>query len=91
MFVSLILDKPQGQITSLDVVSGRVQVRLTNVQQITTITVKLEGESRTRLMSPGRPELKEKPRPVLEVHKVRTGEISKRNHWLTPFSFCTGC
>jgi len=70
MFVSLILDKPHGQFTNLDVVSGRVQLRLTAPTQITTITVKLEGESRTRLLSPGRPELKEKPRPVLEVHKV---------------------
>lgn len=91
MYVSLILDKPQGQFTNLDIVSGRVQVRLTNVQQITTITVKFEGESRTRLMAPGRPEYKEKPRPVLEVHKVRIAEILERIHSLTDFSFCTGC
>jgi len=70
MFVSLILDKPHAQFTNLDIVSGRVQLRLTSPTQITTITVKLEGESRTRLLSPGRPELKEKPRPILEVHKV---------------------
>jgi hypothetical protein len=70
MYLNVVLDKPHGQFTNLDIVTGRVQLRLTNSTQITSITVKLEGESRTRLLSPGNPELREKPRPVLEVHKV---------------------
>lgn len=70
MYLNLVLDKPPGHFTNLDIVTGRVQLRLTNSTQITSITVKLEGESRTRLLSPGNPDLKEKPRPVLEVHKV---------------------
>lgn len=70
MSLNLVLDKPPGHFTNLDIVTGRVQLRLTNSTQITSITVKLEGESRTRLLSPGNPELREKPHPVLEVHKV---------------------
>jgi hypothetical protein len=70
MYLKLVLDKPHDQYTNLDIVTGRVQLRLTNSTQVTSITVKLEGESRTRLLSPGNPELKEKPHPVQEVHKV---------------------
>ena len=70
MYVKLVLDKPHGHFTNLDFVTGKVQLGLTNSMQITSITVKLEGESRTRLLSPGNPEIREKPHPVLEVHKV---------------------
>lgn len=89
MYVSLLLDKPQGQFTNLDIVSGKVQVRLPTPQQITSITVKLEGESRTRLLSPGRPEYKEKPHPVLEVHKVGMVNGIERELRLTTFSCST--
>jgi hypothetical protein len=71
MQASIILDQPGNvSFTNLDVISGRVVVRCSKSVDISTIVVKLEGESRTRLMNAGGPD-GERPKPQLEYHKVR--------------------
>lgn len=70
MQASLVLDQPGNiSFTNLDEISGRVVVRSAKSADITTIVVKLEGESRTRLMSSTGPD-GERPKPQLEYHKV---------------------
>lgn len=70
MQASIVLDQPGNiSFTNLDEISGRVVVRCTKSVDISTIVVKLEGESRTRLMSSGGPD-GERPKPQLEYHKV---------------------
>jgi hypothetical protein len=70
MSVQLFLDRPSTFFTNLDEITGKVVLRATRPETVNTITVKLEGESRTRLINQGRPGSNDKPRPVLEVHKV---------------------
>lgn len=71
MNVQLHLDKPRNHFTNLDFITGKVVLRTRSQEDVDQITVKLEGESRTRLMSQGLQNTRhEKPRPVLEVHKV---------------------
>lgn len=70
MNVNLFLDKPRNHFTNLDEVTGRVVLKTISAQSVSNVTVKLEAESRTRLISQGRPGHNDKPRPVLEVHKV---------------------
>jgi hypothetical protein len=71
MQASIVLDQPGNiSFTNLDEISGRVIVRCSKSVDISTIVVKLEGESRTRLMSSGGPD-GERPKPQLEYHKVR--------------------
>lgn len=75
MQASIVLDQPGNvSFTNLDVISGRVVVRCSKSVDITTIVVKLEGESRTRLMSAGGPD-GERPKPQLEYHKVRNSGL----------------
>jgi hypothetical protein len=75
MQASIVLDQPGNvSFTNLDVISGRVVVRCSKSVDISTIVVKLEGESRTRLMSSGGPD-GERPKPQLEYHKVRISRI----------------
>ncbi|KAM0720609.1 hypothetical protein Q7P37_004746 [Cladosporium fusiforme] len=70
MQASIILDQPGNvSFTNLDEISGRVVVRCSKSVDISTIVVKLEGESRTRLMSSGGPD-GERPKPQLEYHKI---------------------
>jgi len=72
MNVQIYLDRPQQQFTNLDVITGSVRLHVPTSSNVSNVLVKLEGESRTRLVAP-RDELgRERPRPVLEVHKVRT-------------------
>ncbi|KAF2091103.1 arrestin [Saccharata proteae CBS 121410] len=70
MIVSILLDKPVPHYTNLDVLTGRIQLRVTSNTNVSSIVVKLEGESRTRLVAPARPDRQNRPRPVLEVHKI---------------------
>jgi hypothetical protein len=71
MQASIVLDQPGNvSFTNLDIISGRVVVRCAKSVDISTIVVKLEGESRTRLMSSGGAD-GERPKPQLEYHKVR--------------------
>ena len=70
MNVQIKLDKPGEVFTNLDVITGKVLLQLKYPVNIQSVTVKLEGESRTRLMAPPRPDRRDKPRPELEIHKV---------------------
>lgn len=69
MNVSILLDQPAGAtFTNLDTISGRLVLRNHKELDVDSILVKLEGESRTRLLSPARPGDKQKPQ--LEYHKA---------------------
>jgi len=71
MNATVVLDQGANvSFTNLDEISGRVVVRCTKSADVDSIVVKLEGESRTRLMSPGGGPNNEKPRPQLEYHKI---------------------
>lgn len=71
MNAEVILDKGNTfSYTNLDEISGRVLVRSSRSEDVSQIVVKLEGESRTRLLSAGGPN-GERAKPLLEYHKVR--------------------
>lgn len=71
MNATVVLDQPANvSYTNLDEISGRVVVRCGKAADVSSILVKLEGESRTRLLSPGGGPNNERPRPYLEYHKV---------------------
>ncbi|EXJ83616.1 hypothetical protein A1O1_07239 [Capronia coronata CBS 617.96] len=73
MSVHIQLDQAESRCyTNLDFVSGSVILFLPNDATISAITVKLEGESRTRLAGPKFPnnERSEKKRTELEYHKL---------------------
>lgn len=71
MSVRVHIDKPHGHIyTSLDWVTGRVIVFLPNDTTITAITVKLQGETRTKLEGAPRSDTDQKKKVLLELHKV---------------------
>lgn len=70
MLLRLVFDNPRPSYTNLDVISGRVILKVSSNSVVSSITVKLEGESKTRLLAPGLIE-HEKQRPVAELHKVR--------------------
>ena len=70
MQASIVLDQPGNvSFTNLDQISGKVVLRSGKSVDVNGIIVKLEGESRTRLLSPPGPN-GEKPKPQLEYHKV---------------------
>lgn len=69
MNVSIALQHPHDHYTNLDVIQGNVVLRVPNPTNISSIVVKLEGESKTRLLAPIHPSRPDKQRPVLEVHK----------------------
>jgi len=74
MSVHIQFDQPESRCyTNLDFVTGRVVLVLPYDAAITAVTVKLEGESRTRLSGPKFPgnERSDKRRYELEAHKVR--------------------
>jgi hypothetical protein len=90
MLVSINLDHPHSHYTNLDVINGRVQLRVPNPGTISSIVVKLEGESRTRLLQAVRPDRPDKQKPVLEVHKVGCkGYVPSLRKRLTRNRFCT--
>lgn len=70
MAASIVLDQ-SGTVsfTNLDQISGKVLLRCGKSMDIESIMVKVEGESRTRLLAPigaaG-----DRPKPQLEYHKV---------------------
>ncbi|RMZ78321.1 hypothetical protein DV738_g3950, partial [Chaetothyriales sp. CBS 135597] len=69
MSVRIHLDQdPSVPYTNLDFISGRVSLALSSDATISAINVKLEAESRTRLMPPR--ERSDKKRAELEVHKL---------------------
>ena len=90
MHVQLALEGPHTVFTNLDVVAGKVVLRLSTTTPITSIVVKLEGESHTRLLTPrGRTHENpnDRPRPVEEIHKV--GTVSPQPLVFSSLSLCT--
>lgn len=69
MRVSVHLEHPHEHYTNLDVIQGRVSLQVPNPTNVSSVVVKLEGESRTRLLAPIHPSRPDKQRPVLELHK----------------------
>ncbi len=75
MPVRVLLDRPHAHFTNLDFVTGRVLLSLASDETVSSIVVKLEGESNTRLIG-SRPDFKAEPNEApkkkteLEVHKV---------------------
>lgn len=79
MSVRIQLDKQYAHFTNLDYITGSVIFSLTTDETVSSVVVKLEGESRTRLAGPrsvynDRPD---KGKTELEVHKV--SEYHPRN------------
>lgn len=78
MSVHIQLDRPHAHFTNLDFITGRVLLRISYSETIAAIVVKLEGESKTRLIPPtprwdNQSSLmfpREQGRAELEVHKV---------------------
>lgn len=70
MNASITLDQP-GNVayTNLDLISGRILVRTAKATDISSIVAKLEGECRTRLLSPQGPN-GERPKALVEYHKI---------------------
>ena len=86
MSVRIQFDQPEQRCyTNLDFVSGNVILILPQDATISAVTVKLEGESTTRLGAPKFPnnERSEKKRSELEVHKVGEGDLSRPRPLLT--------
>lgn len=69
MIVNIVLEHPHEHYTNLDLIQGKVFLRVPNPANVSSIIVKLEGEGRTRLLAPIHPSRPDKQRPVLEVHK----------------------
>lgn len=69
MSVRIQFDKPNAWFTNLDFVSGRVILTLQSDATLQAISVKLEGESKTRLGVP-KADNDRKSRTEIEVHKV---------------------
>lgn len=73
MSVRIQLDRPQVHFTNLDFLTGKVIVHVGAEVALSAVTVKLEGESRTRLSGPKltyNNERTDKRRTELEWHKV---------------------
>ena len=73
MSVRIQFDRPQVHFTNLDFLTGKVIIHLVADAAISAVTVKLEGESRTRLSGPRltyNNERSDKRRTELEWHKV---------------------
>ena len=80
--VRIQLHQPHGSFTNLDEVSGQVHLSLATQETIAQVTVKLEGESRTRLAGvagpPGGYDPYARNQTQLEVHKVCKLTVSLR-------------
>ena len=72
MAVRIQLDKTHAHFTNLDFITGKAILSLGIDTPVSSIVVKLEGESRTRLAAPKYPhnDRSEKKRTELEIHKV---------------------
>jgi hypothetical protein len=77
MAAAIVLDQAVNvSYTNLDQISGKVVVRCGKPMDVDAIDVKVEGESRTRLLSPPGPN-GERPKPQLEYHKVYLSFFSR--------------
>lgn len=82
MQVKIVLDQPHGHFTNLDVITGRVILQVPSPGTISYISVKLEGESRTKLAAPSGAGPNETPKPTLEVHKVSPSCVVIKAWWI---------
>ena len=91
--VRIQLYQTHSSYTNLDEISGQVLLTLVAQETIAAITVKLEGESRTRLAGIGGPPGGFDPyarnQTQLEVHKVRFHSQPYQNRLLMRPSCCT--
>ena len=91
--VRVQLHQTHSSYTNLDEISGQVILSLVTQETIAAITVKLEGESRTRLAGIGGPPGGFDPyarnQTQLEVHKVRAGLSLQDDDLLIHRSCCT--
>lgn len=71
MSVRIVFDNPRSCYTNLDTISGRVVASLPSNTSVSHISVKLEGDSRTRLEGQKYMDRSEKRRMEMETHKVR--------------------
>ena len=88
MSVRIQFDRPQVHYTNLDFITGKVTLHLVADAAISAVTVKLEGESRSRLSAPKltyNNERSDKRRTESEWHKVSEcfSAISERSIMLT--------
>ncbi|KAF2753180.1 hypothetical protein EJ05DRAFT_523333 [Pseudovirgaria hyperparasitica] len=70
MIVSVYLEKQNPLYTNLDVVKGKVILKVPTSTSVSQVVVKLESECKTRLTAPNLPGRSERQRVVLEVHKL---------------------
>ncbi len=73
MSAQVQLDRPYDHFTNLDFVTGRVILQLPRDETITSVVVKLEGESKTKLEGPRTVhsmDRQDRIKAELEVHKV---------------------
>ncbi|KAI9797196.1 MAG: hypothetical protein M1833_005605 [Piccolia ochrophora] len=79
MTVRIQLDTEHSHYTNLDFISGRIILNLSNVESVSSIMVKLEGESKTRLAPPRTVfnDRSDRKTSELEYHKIlyRTHEV----------------
>ncbi|KAK2736420.1 hypothetical protein FQN57_000753 [Myotisia sp. PD_48] len=81
MAVRIQLDKPLALFTNLDYISGKVILTLPVDTGISSIVVKLEGESRTRLAANKYPNSeRDKKRTEVETHKFPFNNDCLNNH-----------
>lgn len=66
------MDRTHPIFTNLDFISGRVILNLSSDEAVSSIVVKLEGESKTRLAGPKtvHQDVQNSKKIELEVHKV---------------------
>jgi hypothetical protein len=76
MSVRIQLDDPHAFYTNLDFISGRVILSLTSDENVSAITVKLEGESKTILMRPMGPS----PNQDVYSRRDRRQGLAVENH-----------
>ncbi|KAL2368457.1 hypothetical protein RJ035_005465 [Blastomyces gilchristii] len=72
MSVRIHLDRPHAYFTNLDFITGKVILALSTDTPVSSVVVKLEGESSTRLAAPKYPnsDRSEKKRTEVESHKL---------------------
>jgi hypothetical protein len=80
MSVRIQLDNPPPFYTNLDVISGRIILNLTSNENISAITVKLEGDSKTVLARP--PGGQQNLNPSLVTQRDQRQGAAKEDHKL---------
>ena len=71
MHVQILLETPYQAFTNLDVIKGKIILKIPTTVPLTSIAAKLEGESTTQLTPAPRDDYDDRPKPVLEIHKVK--------------------